>query len=104
MKQAKYYTDGMGLLIQANFPINADEKQYRYFLDELETMEGVEKVQAGRYYVEMAFGFLFDLRTMVQQVCAAFGQVYRVPCTESISEEERAARLYQLAAEVNEKL
>lgn len=96
---AKHYYNGLGMSIHTTEPLDTNEQRFKYFLDGLEELEGVEIVKASRYSVDVLFGYLFEPEEVRERVLDAFQEAYRVSAREEIPRAEVFARTLPMFSE-----
>lgn len=92
---ARYYTQGFAAAIYTDEPLNDNDTRMKFFLDELESIPGVEETRTGRYFVEMAFGYLFDPEKVLKDCLNLFSKVFQVEMGDRITEAERLQTLME---------
>jgi hypothetical protein len=91
----RYFTNGFGLSIHTDTPVNTNEAQYRLLLSELEGVAGAEDVKAGKYYVDIAFSFMFEPKDVIDALLAVFTKVFaNATIGEEITPDERMLRSF----------
>jgi len=75
---ARKIIDTLGISIYTDFPLSADMEHAMKFLTNLEVLEGVEKIEVGKYHIEVSIGLLFDTHKVSSEICALFEDFFEV--------------------------
>lgn len=78
----KYASDFQGVCFYTDEPLNVDEVKYKNVLDTLNALPGVEIAKAGKYFLDVLYGMLFDADKVCEEVINCVKQLYGVEITK----------------------